>query len=245
MIHTPTEIELEYFDARSLMLDCSINNESKNFYIFEKDPEKATHDKVINDNINEKTRKFNNSIIKLAISIKNMTQHWEGLQMVEIPNVKQIIENIYRQECSNIYVNVFVYFEKIKAFMRYFLFLEKDKTKSNKAFLKEVELFNTFKEIESFYKVFVEISNDSDFKDILQVRNDEIHNDSKIDNFIYKLGETPADIINLGYEIKNVTLYETAKNGLVKLKRIKDTVQVIIDKYDRFDIYNYIDKTHM
>lgn len=192
-----------------------------------------TIDDGLNGTFPEKMRKFNNSAAFLVKSIANIEMLGINgiplyLNCLDIPTECDIF---YRQLIRNVYMELFIYQEKLLNIVcnLFFVKVSKNRTTNINALKKRMEYFSDLKEFCDECDI---LSRDNRFKNVMSVRDDEIHNMSQIDHFIYDLENTENGVVPVikGYKIKAQTLRDDYIYAMEKLLNIRNLVQKIIDK---------------
>ena len=224
-----------YFDTQLLWVDikkyCAKNNLSEKITVsgfgglFE----------TANQDFREKVRKFNNSIFYLTTSIFRFTNYYRLWKECSEKERKTYLCIWCRYEARNVCNEIFMYEEKVKNLLRSLFALDPQQTRRNDAFMKELQKIATTNPL---VKTFCdEISNylkDPDVTFVTNIRNDEIHNDSPLDEFtdIVQYSPTRWAITKPYYVVNNQTLYEKIKKCLEALLHITNALQDIIDNFE-------------
>jgi hypothetical protein len=189
----------------------------------------------INDGLNgtfpEKIRRFNNAATFLVNSIKNV----ENLGIEDKPlyelckDIPTDIDILYRQLIRNVYMELFIYQEKLLNIVCNLFFVKISKSRGNNiSALKKRMIF--FPNLKHFCNECDKLRKDKTFIKVMTVRDNEIHNMSQIDSFIYDLQnvENGVSIINKGYQIKALELRNNYIYTMHKLLEIRNIVQKIL-----------------
>ena len=224
-----------YFDTQLLWVDikkyCAKNNLSEKITVswfgglFE----------TANQDFREKVRKFNNSIFYLTTSIFRFTNYYRLWKECSEKERKTYLCIWCRYEARNVCNEIFMYEEKVKNLLRSLFALDPKQTRKNDAFMKALQKIATTNPL---VKAFCdEISNylkDPDVTFVTNIRNDEIHNDSPLDEFtdIVQYNPTWWAITKPYYVVNNQTLYENIKKCLEALLHITNALQNIIDNFE-------------
>ena len=196
-------------------------------------------DDGINGTFPEKIRRFNNSATFLVNSILNIeSANINGISLYQLCQDKPSdIDSMYRQLIRNVYMELFIYQEKLINIVCNLFFIRISKSRSRN--LKELKARAVyFPKLEIFCRECNKLSTKKRFKEVMSIRNDEIHNMSKIDSFIYDLenADPGYSIINKGYKIKAETLRDDYIYVMQSLAHIRDLVQEILDNEDFWHI---------
>ena len=197
-----------------------------------------TPNEAINCAINEKIRRFNNSVTHLMNYLETLVQTNDcGQSLVDLcKDIPTNEDETFRFIIRNICLETFVLREKIHNILCNIFFVEQ---KDN--FLKDVIpiLQNVAKKIPQLSLVLhalKEIGTSEECKFITKLRNDEIHNMSILDSFNWLLEKTPEGlrIINNGYRISakelfNKTIY-VAEKYMKLTKLIQDVLNISIHR---------------
>ena len=237
-------ISFSYFNMCLLGFHCINNIENIHFTPIYFKTVPTEHTEIINDNLRDKLRRLNNSVIYLSNAVNGLSNYYFLMEQEKNNETKLIYENLYRQMCRNACVELFVYFEKIKSLIRYYFNFDKQATEKIEKFLKAIKTISGYHEcIKELYDIIKEIGNDVKFKDIMSIRHDEIHNESKIDNIKYNfLPNSPngLEVNNYGYFVSNSQLYDDIKYVLLQANKLRNSMQKIIDSLNRVAYYNLL-----
>jgi hypothetical protein len=117
-------VSLSYFNIELLTFHCEQNIENIHFTpIYFKVPPVPSRTEIINDNLRDKIRRVNNSVIYLGNAVNGLTNLYMQFNHESDQERRQLHQNYYRQMCRNACVELFVYFEKVKSLIRYYLTL--------------------------------------------------------------------------------------------------------------------------
>ena len=141
-------------------------------------------DEGLNGTIPEKIRRFNNASNYLVKSISEIEHTCVGdtfiLQLCR--DVDSIYDNLYRQMIRNIYMELFVYQEKLLNIVCNIFFIEIQKNRQ--ANLRELKKRSSnFPLLHKFCELCEQLRNDKKYNRVMSIRDDETHNMSQIDSF--------------------------------------------------------------
>lgn len=199
-----------------------------------------TVDEGLNGTVPEKIRRFNNAASHLVRSILTVEQVYiEGIPILQLcQDVDSVYDNTYRQLIRNVYMELFVYQEKLLNIVCNIFFLEikKSKQKNLVGLRKRSASFPLLCE---FCEQCNQLVQDDKYKRVMSIRDDETHNMSQIDSFVLDLEKTEEGlrIVNKGYRIKAETLRAEYVYAMEKLLQIRNLVQEMLTMYDLRDIY--------
>lgn len=233
-------ISLQYFNICLLAFHCHNNIENNCFTLF-KFATPPEHTEAINDNLRDKIRRVNNSVMYLGNAINGLTNFYKSLNQEKNPEAQLFYQNLYRQMCRNACVELFVYFEKIKSLIRYYFDFNLATTKKNQKFMEKLKsIRHVYIEINNLYNVIEGIEDDGTFRKIMRVRHDEIHNESQIDNLKYSFLPPSPEGLGVkidGYFVSDDELYYDILHVLRLGNKMRDAMQLVIDKISRSDFY--------
>lgn len=230
------ETKVDYFDVNSLFIDtkkfCANNGLTEQIFVSDIECEDGFD--LINKDLREKVRKFNNSIFYLRNSLYSYI-HYCKLWSESDEETNKLLLNVWqRYEARCVCCEIFMYVEKVKSLVRSILNLDPKKTEKNSDFmnaLKECALSNNH--VKEFYDEAERYKINSSVRFINKVRNDEIHNESCLDNYTDRMEINHGQYltINFTHAIQNNELYNKIKNCLEALLRLKQNLQKIIDNF--------------
>lgn len=224
-----------YFNTQSLWIDlkqyCQNNNLSEKTIVSGFDGFFET----ANNDFREKVRRFNNSIIYLTVEVFRLTNYYNQWLTCDSNEEKQLIEIWFRYTARCVCNEIFMYEEKIKNLLRHLFKLDKKKTRRNDDLLKELNKLSTiYPDLATFCATVKNYYGDKSVEFVTNIRNDEIYNDSRLDEYTDKLQLSPTRQALLKkplHVIKNETLLNTIKQCLNAQLQLKDSLQKIIDNF--------------
>ena len=180
-----------------------------------------TPNEAINCTVNEKIRRFNNSVIYLMNYLENLVQtNVCGKMLVDYcKDIPTNEDESFRFIIRSICLEMFILREKIHNILCNIFFVEQ---KDN--FLRDVipvlqKIATKIPELSLVLSCLKEIGKSEECIFITKIRNDEIHNMSIIDSFNWSPEKTPS-----GLEVKN--------NGYrISAKKFFDKTISVADKY--------------
>jgi hypothetical protein len=190
-------------------------------------------DDGLNGTFPEKIRRFNNSATFLVNSIINL----ENIAIDGTPlcllcqDTPSEIDTLYRQLIRNVYMELFIYQEKLLNIVCNMFFVKVSKSRK-KNIMELKKLMVSFPNLRTFCEECDKLVTDTRFQHVMSIRDDEIHNMSQIDRFIYDLKSTEngCSVVNKGYKIKAKTLHDDYIYAMEKLLNVRIIVQRILDE---------------
>lgn len=223
-----------YFDTQSLWIDikkyCKNNNIPENIVVHGLDGffEEANQD------FREKVRRFNNSILYLTVELLRFANYYKLWQECKEKEYKQHLSIWYRYEARCVCNEIFMYEEKIKNLLRNLFSLDCKKTRRNVDLMNALtQLSNINPYIQKFNHEATEYYNFAAVQFVTNIRNNEIHNESPLDEYTDKVQLSPFSwcITNPHPVIENYKLYIEIKNCLNALLKLKISLQEVIDNF--------------
>ena len=202
-------------------------------------------DDGLNGTFPEKVRRFNNSATVLVNSINNVENFGiDGKPLYLLcKDIPTEIDLLYRQLIRNVYMELFIYQEKLLNIVCNLFFVKVSKRRQkNMTSLKKRMLF--FPNLKTFCDECDKLKKDPRFEKVMSIRDDEIHNMSQIDRFIYDLEnvENGVSIVNKGYRIKAQTLRDDYIYTMEKLLNVRNVAQKILDEDNFWHIRSVLEK---
>ena len=232
-------------DMLQLILDTS--KLSKDFHIYEPDPEAIGHNDVINDWHIERIRRLNATAEYLIASLQRLQVFGESLSKLGTPPSKEdnydaLVIN-HRAACREVCINIDIYIESIASFCRYYFFMDKNATKETEVWYKTFEHYKQIKgweHIEKFLSACKLMFKNKDTKFIINIRNKETHNESPLELITYKFeGASPVPIPT-EYVISNQALHNKAVAVIKLLVSVVASLQEILNNISPADIRRYL-----
>ena len=163
----------------------------------------------------------------------------EGVPILQLcQDVDSVYDNLYRQLIRNVYMELFIYQEKLLNIVCNMFFLKIGKSKKNNlAGLKKRSA--EFPLLCKFCEQCNQLIKDEKYQGVMSIRDDETHNMSQIDSFVLdleKLGEG-LRIVNKGYRIQAESLRAEYIYVMERLLQVRNLVQEMLDTYDLREIY--------
>lgn len=199
-----------------------------------------TIDDGLNGTVPEKIRRFNNAASHLVRSILTVEQACiEGVPILQLcQDVDSLYDNIYRQLIRNVYMELFIYQEKLLNIVCNIFFSKISKSKKNNlAGLKKRSA--DFPLLCKFCEQCNQLIEDEKYQRVMSIRDDETHNMSQIDSFVLDLEKSDEGlrIVNKGYRIQAETLRAEYIYVMEQLIQVRNLVQEMLSVYDLRDIY--------
>lgn len=192
-----------------------------------------TPNEAINCTVNEKIRRYNNSVVYLMNYLEILIQKdvYGNIIVDYCKDVFSDADNEFRMIVRNICLEMFVLREKIHNILCSIFFV-----KQKKNFVKEVVpmLKNVATQIPKLGLVLdylKEIGESDEASFITKIRNDEIHNMSIIDSFNLALENNTngVKVINNGYRIGSKELYHKIITVADKYLKLVEMIQDILN----------------
>ena len=188
---------------------------------------------TVNKDLREKVRRFNNDVFYITDSIFRMVNYYDLMNSSSTEDERIIYEILYRKSARCVCAEVFMYEEKIKNMIR-LIYQFDDTTRKYDIFMRRLKQYSKTDPLAfQFRKKFIKYTNHADVKFIKQIRHDEIHNDSPIEEYtdIQPLAPGVISYCELFYVVSNEKLYNSIKEVLEQQKVLKDSVQIILDNH--------------
>lgn len=235
-------------DFQSLILDTS--QIKKDFFAYETDESLIAtfeHNDLINDWHIERIRRFNASTTYLIHSLLRMATY--GNLLTEGKNV--IIENgisidlvtEHRMACRDACINIDICIDKIKAFCRYYFFMNPVTTDDTKAWikaLKEYKAIDGWPFIESFISHCVALHDNKYTAYLTNVRNAEVHNESPFELVKYHFEGGSLQPIPDEYVVNSEKLHNTIVETVSLLIQVISSLQTLLENITPHSIYRYL-----
>ncbi len=204
-----------------------------------------TVDEGLNGCFQEKIRRFNNSVTHLIKSIEII----DSLVIDDVPiftlcqDVECQIDVIYRQMLRNVYMELFIYQEKLLNIVCNLFFVKVTKSRqSNLDRLKKRIIYS--EPLKKFCNACNAFIKDAVCQKVMAIRDDEVHNMSQLDSFYYDLEKVKGGVrpIRKGYRLKVSELRDNYIYTMNKLLEVRNIVQEILDQSDFWEIYYALQK---
>ena len=225
----------QYFDTQKLFLNIqpylTLNNLSENITVNDIFIDSVFE--VINNDLREKIRRYNNDIIYLTLSLMKMWNYYDLLKKTS-GEEKEINEILFRREARCVCCEIFMYEEKIKNLTRQIFNLKSDKTRHLNDLINEMKkIKDTTDYIKSYCEIGKQYLNYSYVKFVKKIRNDEIHNNSRLDEYsdTIKLADGSIATCSAFYAISNYELYNNIRQTLEAQLVLKESLQNILNNH--------------
>lgn len=188
---------------------------------------------TVNKDIREKVRRYNNDILYLTMPILRMVNYYE-LMNISTGRDKILYERLFRISARCVCVEIFMYEEKIKSLVRFILHIPKQSKRKYDDFIKQVRKKSKNNIcVQNFIKVKNKYNKNSSVAFIRSVRNNEIHNDSVLDEYtdVQTLAQGVTSICDTHYAIDSKKLYNDIQQALKQQVLLKNSLQSILDNY--------------
>lgn len=204
-----------------------------------------TVDEGINGCFQEKIRRFNNSATHLTECVSTI----ESVAINNFPlfalcqDIGNETDVIYRRMLRNVYMELFIYQEKLLNIVCNLFFVKV--TKSRQSNLDRLKKRITYSEpLKKFCDACNAFIKDDVCQKVMAIRDDEVHNMSQLDSFYYDLEKVKGGVrpIRKGYRLKVSELRDNYIYTMNKLLGIRNIVQEILDQSDFWEIYYALQK---
>ena len=232
-------------DMLQLILDTS--KLSKDFHIYEPDPEAIGHNDVINDWHIERIRRLNVTAEYLIASLQRLQFFGNALSELEKTPSKEdnydaLVIN-HRAACREVCINIDIYIESIASFCRYYFFMDKKATDETEVWYKTFEHYKQIKGweyIEKFLSACKLMFKNKDTKFVINIRNKETHNESPLELITYKFEGALPIPVPTAYVISNQTLHNKIVTVIKLLISVVTSLQEILSNISPSDICRYL-----
>lgn len=225
-----------YFNTSSLQLDIkpylTLNNLSDEIAADFFDSRGLFY--TVNRDLRETIRRYNNDVFYITDSMFKMLNYYELMNNSSSENERIIYETLFRKSARCVCSEIFMYEEKIKNLVRVILKFDKRKTKQYNVFKTELRKKAKHSEhIRSFRKAYNKYEQNTNILFVKKIRNDEIHNDSAIDEYtdIQEIAPGVVSRCNVYYVLSNDTLYHNIKQALKQQALLKGKLQLILNNH--------------
>lgn len=229
------KVRTEYFNTKKLFLDIQpyleLNNLTENISIDDFLADSLFE--TINADLREKIRRFNNDIIYLTLSLMQLWNYYDLLKKTSGKD-KEINEILFRKEARCVCCEIFMYEEKIKNLTRQIFNLKSYKTRHLNDLINELEkIGNSNKYIKSYCEIGKQYLNYSHVKFVKKIRNDEIHNNSRLDEYkdTIELSNGVVATCTAYHAISNYELYHNIRQTLKAQFELKESLQNILNNH--------------
>ena len=229
------KVRKEYFDTQKLFLDIKpylkLNNLTDNIVVNTTFTNSAFE--TINIDLREKVRRHNNDIYYLTISLMKMCNYYD-LMNNTCGEDKEANEILFRKEARCVCCEIFMYEEKIKNLTRQIFNLKSYKTRHLNDLINELEkIEDTNDYIKSYCEIGKQYLNYSYIKFVKKIRNDEIHNNSGLDEYkdTMELAGGVIATCSLFYAISDYELYHNIRQTLEAQLVLKQSLQNILNNH--------------
>lgn len=229
------KVRKEYFDTQKLFLNIqpylTLNNLSENITVNGIFIDSVFD--IINNDLREKIRRYNNDIIYLTLSLMKMWNYYDLFKKTS-GEEKEINEILFRREARCVCCEIFMYEEKIKNIIRQIFNLGTQETRQTKDLMKELqEIGKLNNSVKSFCKIAKQYFKYPYVKFVMDIRNDEIHNNSRLDEYtdIIKLKGGITAECNTFFIISNSALYNNIQQTLEAQLVLKESLQNILNNH--------------
>jgi len=197
------------------------------------------NDETMNDQQYVRVDRFNRSALELINSLQNMFNY-----INTVKNIKQDLGNdiILRKSCRNVCMNIDMYIGKILTFIRYYFFMNVNKTIDAKVCIRTLDLFRDIDSVRvtKLKNCCIKISKDESYLFVSGIRNDEEHNDSPLNKMHYEFGQD-GSITCTGFKITNQEIVERVVDVIWLLIDVVQSLQEIIDYIPEIEIAKIAD----
>lgn len=229
------KVRKEYFDTQNLFLNIqpylTLNNLSEKITVNDIFIDSVFE--VVNNDLREKIRRFNNDIIYLTLSLMKMWNYYDLFKKTN-GEEKEINGILFRREARCVCCEIFMYEEKIKNMTRQIFNLDTQETRQTKDLMKELkEIAKSNSYVKSFCKIAKQYFQYPYVKFVMDIRNDEIHNNSRLDEYsdTIKLVDGSIATCSAFYAISNYDLYNNIRQTLEAQLVLKESLQNILNNH--------------
>ena len=240
-------MEEKSLDINKLFLDDS--KLDRNFYGYDTEShliEKFTHNDLINDYLIERVRRLNISANYLVVSLQRfqynalcLTQKHDEFDEKDY----YAFLNNYRCSCRDVLINIDIFIENIKTFIRYYFFMDLDKTDDTKIWMKTLKNYDKipqWKYIQVFLDKCSLLYVHEDTKLLNNIRNKEVHSTSPIQLMKYKFLVGNLIPVPVEYIISNQELHDKILNVVELLLDVVAALQDLLNNISPKNILNYL-----
>ena len=164
-----------YFDSQKLRLKLDDNFELIDNYIYshtQQCGEQSFQNKVVY---------FNNTVVYFDLAILRFAHYYTMLMQCNESDIK-VYQVLFRQAYRNISCEVYIYEEKVKDLLRFIFSMNKEDTQYDGAFLIALKesCYKTSYGKEFYHFATNNYHKDKNVQAVIKVRNDEVHNSTKL-----------------------------------------------------------------
>ena len=240
-------MEVETVEIQKLLLNTKKLNQG--FFAFEIDPsqiEQFEHNDLINDWHIEHIRRFNATAEYLARSLHKV--HAFGMLLskgVLISTENGILIDVQKEHriaCRDAFMNIDVYIEAVKAFCRYYFFMDPKQTDDGVKWYQAMLQYKAlagWDYIERFLSQCDSVKNDKTIQFLTQVRNNEVHSESPIELIRYSFDKNMTPIPQ-EYVISNQHLHNRITHAALMLVTLAQRLQDVIDHISPGSLYGFL-----
>lgn len=229
-----------------LILDISKLN--KDYIAYETNKElinEFTHNDLINDWHIERIRRVNSSVEHLISSLQRMQVYAESLVKVNDFDSYEYYDKTknFRASCRDVCINIEIYIENIKTFIRYYFFMNYRKNDDTIKWIKTLHAYENMIEwnyIEDFITTCQVFYSDKSVEFLRNIRNKEVHNASPIELINYKFENGQLIPIPVDYVISNQELHRNIIHTIAILVNVVEKLQILLENISPNKVYNYL-----
>ena len=240
-------MDSESVNVQGLLL--STEKVNHGFFAFEIDPSKIEqfeHNDLINDWHIEHIRRFNATaehLVRSLLQVQALGQLLaQGVLVGSAEGLPVNVQKEHRIACRDAFLNIDIYLEAVKAFCRYYFFMDPKLTDEGDKWYRAMRQYSSidgWSYIEAFLSQCKQIKEDEIITFLTQVRNDEVHNESPIELIKYAFGDNLTPIPK-EYVISNQDLHNYITHAVSLLVVLSQRLQDIIDHISPGHLYNYL-----
>ncbi len=218
-----------------------------NYYLLENDPSKissVSYNDAINDWLLEHVRRFNQTAIFLDRAVQQMRYWGEAINSASNEASSQQAYCEHRLSCRNVCFEIDVYVESYKAFLRYYLFMNRKETDNTKKWKIAIENYRTFAGwnlLEDILNLCEEFYKDKTYKFIKEVRDQEEHNESPIELMNYNFQEGTLIPSPQGYVLGDQELHNALVDVINKLLELTRALQRMLENVTPVDVFRFLE----
>ena len=151
---------------------------------------------------------------------------------------------LHRSACRDVCINIDVYIEGIKTFIRYYFFMDKNKTDNTKSFIStllEYKKLTKWEYIDNFIKACKTLHKDDDANFLKTIRDNEMHNSSPLELINYEFAEGILIPVAKDFVISNELLHNKIVNVIKVLENVCSLLQKLVEHISPFDINSFLE----
>ena len=184
-----------------------------------------TPNEALQETIQEKTRIFNNSTLPL---FDNYNNAFNCIALSKNESWNSINNILSRQYIRQIYLEMYVYREKLIRFVADMFHLPIKHQKIGVVFKMIKDKQNEFPFIIDLIEAIQQVTDNTEYRLFESIRNDEVHNITRIDRVNYYVNPDPFRIETIGYQKPTEYFWDNINSVLPLMINVKNKIQKII-----------------